>query len=84
MHKFTRLTGRAAPFPQAKVDTDFIIRIERCTGTPKEELGRYAFEAAELLLRRAGAALDTDDEVGVDLGLRKRRRTAGEPRELVH
>jgi 3-isopropylmalate/(R)-2-methylmalate dehydratase small subunit len=46
MHKFTRLTGRAAPFPQAKIDTDFIIRIERCTGTPKEELGRYAFEAA--------------------------------------
>jgi len=31
------------------VDTDFIIRVERCTGTPKEELGRYAFEMARLL-----------------------------------
>lgn len=46
MEKFTRLTAVAAPFPQKNVDTDFIIRIERCTGTPKEELGRYAFEMA--------------------------------------
>lgn len=46
MEKFTTLTGVAAPFPQKNVDTDFIIRIERCTGTPKEELGRYAFEMA--------------------------------------
>lgn len=46
MEKFTRLTAVAAPFPQENVDTDFIIRIERCTGTPKEELGRYAFEMA--------------------------------------
>lgn len=46
MQKFTTLTGVAAPFPQKNVDTDFIIRIERCTGTPKEELGRFAFEMA--------------------------------------
>lgn len=46
MQKFTTLTAVAAPFPQKNVDTDFIIRIERCTGTPKEELGRYAFEMA--------------------------------------
>lgn len=46
MEKFTTLTALAAPFPQKNVDTDFIIRIERCTGTPKEELGRYAFEMA--------------------------------------
>ena len=46
MQKFTTLTAIAAPFPQKNVDTDFIIRIERCTGTPKEELGRYAFETA--------------------------------------
>jgi len=46
MERFTTLTAVAAPFPQKNVDTDFIIRIERCTGTPKEELGRYAFEMA--------------------------------------
>ena len=46
MEKFTMLSARAAPFERENVDTDFIIRIERCTGTPKEELGRYAFEMA--------------------------------------
>ncbi|MDH4095156.1 MAG: 3-isopropylmalate dehydratase small subunit [Betaproteobacteria bacterium] len=46
MEKFTTLTAVAAPFPRKNVDTDTIIRIERCTGTPKEELGQYAFEMA--------------------------------------
>lgn len=46
MEKFTTLTAIAAPFPQKNVDTDFIIRVERCRGTPKEEIGRYAFEMA--------------------------------------
>ena len=49
MEKFTSLTAIAAPFPQKNVDTDFIIRIERCTGTPKDEVGRYAFETARFL-----------------------------------
>lgn len=48
MEKFTTLTAIAAPFPQRNVDTDTIIRIERCTGTPKAELGKYAFEMARL------------------------------------
>ena len=46
MERFTTLTAIAAPFPQKNVDTDFIIRVERCRGTPKEEIGRYAFEMA--------------------------------------
>ena len=46
MEKFSHLSSVAAPFPQKNVDTDLIIRIERCTGTPKEEIGRYAFEMA--------------------------------------
>jgi 3-isopropylmalate/(R)-2-methylmalate dehydratase small subunit len=46
MDKFTTLTAIAAPFPQKNVDTDFIIRVERCRGTPKDEIGRYAFEMA--------------------------------------
>ena len=46
MERFATLRSVAIPFPQENVDTDAIIRIERCTGTPKEELGRYAFEMA--------------------------------------
>ena len=46
MNKFQTLTSVAAPMPQTNVDTDFIIRIERCTGTPREEIGKYAFEMA--------------------------------------
>jgi 3-isopropylmalate/(R)-2-methylmalate dehydratase small subunit len=49
MEKFTTLTAVAAPFPQNNVDTDFIIRVERCTGTPKAALGEYAFEMARYL-----------------------------------
>jgi 3-isopropylmalate/(R)-2-methylmalate dehydratase small subunit len=48
LDKFETLKSVAAPFPQKNVDTDLIIRIERCTGTPKEEIGRYAFEMARL------------------------------------
>jgi 3-isopropylmalate/(R)-2-methylmalate dehydratase small subunit len=46
MEKFSTLAAIAAPFPQKNVDTDFIIRVERCRGTPKAEIGRYAFEMA--------------------------------------
>ncbi len=49
MNNFTTLTATAAPFPGKNIDTDFIIRIERCTGTPREEVGRYAFEMARFL-----------------------------------
>jgi 3-isopropylmalate/(R)-2-methylmalate dehydratase small subunit len=49
MEKFTILTAVAAPFLRKNVDTDFIIRIERCTGTPRDEIGRYAFEMARFL-----------------------------------
>jgi 3-isopropylmalate/(R)-2-methylmalate dehydratase small subunit len=49
MERFQALTAIAAPFPQKNVDTDFIIRVERCTGTPREELGRHAFEMARFL-----------------------------------
>lgn len=47
--QFKTLSSIAAPFPQKNVDTDFIIRVERCTATPREELGRYAFEMARFL-----------------------------------
>ena len=49
MERFTTLTAIAAPFPRDNVDTDYIVRVERCTGTPKAELGRYAFEMERYL-----------------------------------
>lgn len=45
MQPFKEVTGPAAPLMRANIDTDVIIRIERLTSVPKEQLGRYAFEA---------------------------------------
>ena len=44
MRKFETLTAVAASYPHANVDTDRIIRIERCARTPRAEMGRWAFE----------------------------------------
>lgn len=44
MEKFEVLRAVAAPYPFANVDTDRIIRVERCARVPREELGRWAFE----------------------------------------
>jgi 3-isopropylmalate/(R)-2-methylmalate dehydratase small subunit len=45
MEKFTVLTGIAACLPNANVNTDIIIRIERLMHVPKGQLARYCFEA---------------------------------------
>lgn len=44
MQKFEVLRAVAAPYPFANVDTDRIIRVERCARTPRAEMGRWAFE----------------------------------------
>jgi 3-isopropylmalate/(R)-2-methylmalate dehydratase small subunit len=44
MEKFEVLRAVAAPYPFANVDTDRIIRVERCARVPRPELGRWAFE----------------------------------------
>jgi 3-isopropylmalate/(R)-2-methylmalate dehydratase small subunit len=49
MRKFTVLTAIAAPYLAPNVDTDTIIRVERCARTPKAELGRWAFEMLRYL-----------------------------------
>ncbi len=49
MDKFTTLTATAAYYPRANVDTDLIIRVERCVKVEKNALGRYAFEMARFL-----------------------------------
>lgn len=48
MEKFEVLRAVAAPYPFANVDTDRIIRIERCARTPREEMGLWAFEMERL------------------------------------
>ncbi|AJG22004.1 3-isopropylmalate dehydratase small subunit [Cupriavidus basilensis] len=45
MQPFTVVTGAAVPLLRANVDTDVIIRIERLTALPREQLGPYALEA---------------------------------------
>ena len=49
MEKFTTLTAPAAYYPRANVDTDLIIRVERCAKVEKSGLGQYAFEMARFL-----------------------------------
>ncbi|MBS0337281.1 MAG: 3-isopropylmalate dehydratase small subunit [Proteobacteria bacterium] len=49
MEKFTTLTAIAAYYPRANVDTDLIIRVERCAKVEKGGLGKYAFEMARFL-----------------------------------
>jgi 3-isopropylmalate/(R)-2-methylmalate dehydratase small subunit len=44
MEPFVTLTAVAAPYEFSNVDTDRIIRIDRCARTPREELGLWAFE----------------------------------------
>jgi len=45
MQPFKRVTGPAAPLLRPNIDTEVIIRIERLAGMPRDQLGRYAFEA---------------------------------------
>ena len=49
MEKFTILTATACYYPRDNVDTDLIIRVERCAKVEKEGLGRYAFEMVRFL-----------------------------------
>ncbi len=45
MQPFTIVTGPAAPLLRRDLDTDIIIRIERLTQLPRDQLGPYAMEA---------------------------------------
>lgn len=46
MEKFTILDAVAAGLPTPDIDTDMIIRVERCVRTPRAEMSRWAFEMA--------------------------------------
>jgi 3-isopropylmalate/(R)-2-methylmalate dehydratase small subunit len=45
MRPFTTLTATAAPLMMQNVDTDVLIRIERCVGTARTPLRSYGFES---------------------------------------
>ena len=49
MIKINKIRSYAVPFLQANVDTDLIVRAERCVTAKTEELGRYAFETQRYL-----------------------------------
>lgn len=49
LQPFTRVTGAAPCLPQANLDTDVIIRIERLTALGRDELGPYALESLRYL-----------------------------------
>jgi 3-isopropylmalate/(R)-2-methylmalate dehydratase small subunit len=57
MQPFTVVSGSAAPFLRANVDTDVIIRIERLTSLTKGQLGPVALEAVRF---RADGSEDPD------------------------
>ena len=48
LQPFTIVTGPAPHLPQANLDTDVIIRIERLTALSREELGPFALESLRL------------------------------------
>lgn len=48
MQPFITVTGTAAPLMLDNVDTDVIIRINRLTEVPRDQLGPYAFEALRI------------------------------------
>jgi 3-isopropylmalate/(R)-2-methylmalate dehydratase small subunit len=65
METFTRLTGRAAPLPQANIDTDIIFPARFLLITAKKGLGQYAFY--EWRRGAADFALNQDRYQGVEI-----------------
>ncbi|MFM9971005.1 MAG: 3-isopropylmalate dehydratase small subunit [Burkholderiales bacterium] len=55
MRPFTKLDAIAVPYLEANIDTDLIIRAERCVYAKREELGFYAFETIRYLSVDNGA-----------------------------
>lgn len=49
LQPFTIVAGPAPYLPQANLDTDVIIRIERLTALSREELGPFALESLSLI-----------------------------------
>jgi 3-isopropylmalate/(R)-2-methylmalate dehydratase small subunit len=79
MERFQTVRGPAAPLLRRDVDTDIIIRIERLTGLPKDQLGQYAFE----VWRGADFVLDREPFVGAPILIAGANFGCGSSREAA-
>ncbi|MFM0380892.1 3-isopropylmalate dehydratase small subunit [Paraburkholderia strydomiana] len=79
MERFQTVSGPAAPLLRRDVDTDIIIRIERLTGLPKDQLGQYAFE----VWRGPDFVLDREPFVGAPILIAGANFGCGSSREAA-
>ena len=79
MERFQTVSGPAAPLLRSDVDTDIIIRIERLTGLPKDQLGQYAFE----VWRGPDFVLDREPFVGAPILIAGANFGCGSSREAA-
>jgi len=79
MERFKFVSGPAAPLLRRDVDTDIIIRIERLTGLPKDQLGQYAFE----VWRGPDFILDREPFVGAPILIAGANFGCGSSREAA-
>ncbi|XUW90604.1 3-isopropylmalate dehydratase small subunit [Burkholderia sp. M6-3] len=79
MERFETVSGPAAPLLRRDVDTDIIIRIERLTGLPKDQLGQYAFE----VWRGPDFVLDREPFVGAPILIAGANFGCGSSREAA-
>ncbi|OWJ57345.1 3-isopropylmalate dehydratase small subunit [Paraburkholderia caledonica] len=79
MERFQTVSGPAAPLLRRDVDTDIIVRIERLTGLPKDQLGQYAFE----VWRGPDFVLDREPFVGAPILIAGANFGCGSSREAA-
>ncbi|MFM0479847.1 3-isopropylmalate dehydratase small subunit [Paraburkholderia strydomiana] len=79
MERFQTVSGPAAPLLRRDVDTDIIIRIERLTGLPKDQLGQYAFE----VWRGPDFVLDREPFIGAPILIAGANFGCGSSREAA-
>jgi 3-isopropylmalate/(R)-2-methylmalate dehydratase small subunit len=79
MERFQTVSGPAAPLLRRDVDTDIIIRIERLSGLPKDQLGQYAFE----VWRGPDFILDREPFVGAPILIAGANFGCGSSREAA-
>ncbi|WP_053572769.1 3-isopropylmalate dehydratase small subunit [Caballeronia cordobensis] len=79
MVRFQTVSGSAAPLLRRDVDTDIIIRIERLTGLPKDQLGQYAFE----VWRGPDFVLDREPFIGAPILIAGANFGCGSSREAA-
>ena len=79
MERFQTVSGPAVPLLRRDVDTDIIIRVERLTGLPKDQLGQYAFE----VWRGPDFVLDREPFIGAPILIAGANFGCGSSREAA-